>query len=55
MLLERLWRYGLVLSKDNSVAEDLVQVTCVRALERSTQFEQSQLGPFSRGFLKNSD
>lgn len=38
-LLERLWRYGLVLSKDSTAAEDLVQATCVRALERSTQFE----------------
>lgn len=38
-LLERLWRYGLVLSKDSTAAENLVQATCVRALERSTQFE----------------
>jgi RNA polymerase sigma-70 factor (ECF subfamily) len=36
--LERLWRYGLVLSGNRSVAEDLVQATCVRALERANQF-----------------
>jgi RNA polymerase sigma-70 factor (ECF subfamily) len=37
-LLPRLWRYGLVLSRDPVAAEDLVQATCVRALERSSQF-----------------
>jgi RNA polymerase sigma-70 factor (ECF subfamily) len=37
-LLPRLWRYGLVLSRDPAAAEDLVQATCVRALERSSQF-----------------
>jgi RNA polymerase sigma-70 factor (ECF subfamily) len=37
--LSRLWRYGLVLSKKRDVAEDLVQQTCVRALERASQFE----------------
>ena len=37
-LLSRLWRYGLVLSRDRSTAEDLVQATCVRALERAHQF-----------------
>lgn len=37
--LTRLWRYGLVLSGDGSTAEDLVQATCVRALERSRQFK----------------
>ncbi len=37
-LLPRLWRYGLVLARDSAVAEDLVQATCVRALERSAQF-----------------
>ena len=37
-LLPRLWRYGLVLSGDRNTAEDLVQATCVRALERSFQF-----------------
>jgi RNA polymerase sigma-70 factor (ECF subfamily) len=37
-LLPRLWRYGLVLARDPVAAEDLVQATCLRALERSTQF-----------------
>ncbi len=37
-LLPRLWRYGLVLARDPAAAEDLVQATCVRALERSSQF-----------------
>lgn len=36
--LPRLWRYGLVLSSRGDVAEDLVQATCLRALERSHQF-----------------
>ena len=36
--LARLWRYGLVLSGRGDVAEDLVQATCVRALERAAQF-----------------
>lgn len=37
-LLPRLWRYGLVLARDPVAAEGLVQATCVRALERSSQF-----------------
>ncbi|NUU35859.1 RNA polymerase sigma factor [Pseudomonas sp. C2B4] len=37
--LARLWRYGLLLSRQRHVAEDLVQATCVRALERAGQFE----------------
>ena len=37
--LARLWRYGLVLSARRDVAEDLVQATCVRALERADQFQ----------------
>jgi len=36
--LPRLWRYGLVLSSNRDTAEELVQATCVRALERSHQF-----------------
>src|SRR6476659_966049 len=36
--LKRLWRFGLVLSGNRDTAEDLVQATCVRALERSHQF-----------------
>jgi RNA polymerase sigma-70 factor (ECF subfamily) len=38
-LLPRLWRYGLVLARNPDIAEDLVQATCVRALEKSSQFE----------------
>lgn len=37
--LARLWRYGLVLSGSRDTAEDLVQATCVRALERAHQFQ----------------
>jgi RNA polymerase sigma factor (sigma-70 family) len=36
--LTRLWRYGLVLSGSRDVAEDLVQTTCLRALEHAQQF-----------------
>ena len=36
--LARLWRYGIVLSRQRDVADDLVQATCVRALERASQF-----------------
>jgi len=36
--LTRLWRYGMVLSRNRDIAEDLVQSTCVRALEKSAQF-----------------
>ena len=37
-LLGRLWRYGVVLSGSRDTAEDLVQATCVRALEKAYQF-----------------
>jgi RNA polymerase sigma-70 factor (ECF subfamily) len=36
--LARLWRYALVLSRAGDAAEDLVQATCLRALERADQF-----------------
>lgn len=36
--LTRLWRYGLVLSRNRDMAEELVQATCVRALEKGAQF-----------------
>lgn len=38
--LSKLWRYGLVLSNHRDVADDLVQQTCVRALERAQQFSE---------------
>jgi RNA polymerase sigma-70 factor, ECF subfamily len=38
-LLARLWRYALVLSGSKDAADDLVQATCVRAIERSAQFQ----------------
>jgi RNA polymerase sigma-70 factor (ECF subfamily) len=37
-VLPRLWRYGLVLSGSRDTAEDLAQMTCVRAIERASQF-----------------
>ena len=37
--LKRLWRYGLMLSRNTANAEDLVQATCVRAIERAEQFK----------------
>ena len=36
--LGRLSRYALVLSRANDAADDLVQATCVRAIERADQF-----------------
>jgi len=37
-LLPRLWRFALYMSRDRQIAEDLVQATCLRALERAHQF-----------------
>ena len=37
--LPRLWRYALSLSGARDVAEDLVQATCLRAIERAEQFQ----------------
>jgi RNA polymerase sigma-70 factor (ECF subfamily) len=37
--LARLWRYALVLSRAGDAADDLVQATCLRAIERADQFE----------------
>ncbi|WP_420832657.1 RNA polymerase sigma factor [Pseudomonas laurylsulfatiphila] len=37
--MARLWRYGLLLSRQRHIADDLVQATCVRALERAGQYE----------------
>jgi RNA polymerase sigma-70 factor, ECF subfamily len=36
--LARLWRYALVLSRARDRADDLVQATCLRAIERADQF-----------------
>lgn len=36
--LARLWRYALVLSGGRDVADDLVQATSLRAIERADQF-----------------
>jgi RNA polymerase sigma-70 factor (ECF subfamily) len=36
--LARLWRFALVLSGTRDTAEDLVQATCLRAIERADQF-----------------
>jgi RNA polymerase sigma-70 factor, ECF subfamily len=36
--LARLWRYAVVLSSSRDTADDLVQSTCLRALERADQF-----------------
>ena len=38
-LLPRLWRFALALCKEPTGAEDLVQETCRRALERQAQFQ----------------
>ena len=37
--LPRLWRFALRLARDRHDAEDLVQRTCVRALERQLQWQ----------------
>jgi RNA polymerase sigma-70 factor, ECF subfamily len=36
--LARLWRYGFILAGSRMLAEDLVQATCIRALECAEQF-----------------
>ena len=38
LCLARLWRYARVLSRASDAAEDLVQATCLRAIERADQF-----------------
>ncbi len=38
-LLARLWRFAMVLSHNEETAAELVQKTCLRALQRSAQFE----------------
>ncbi|MEO0975624.1 MAG: RNA polymerase sigma factor [Pseudomonadota bacterium] len=39
MMLDRLWRFALTQCGDRSLADDLVQSTCTRALERADQFQ----------------
>jgi len=39
LCLARLWRYALILSSANDTADDLVQATCLRAIERADQFD----------------
>lgn len=36
--ISRLWRFAMVRCADRALADDLVQATCVRALERAEQF-----------------
>jgi len=36
--IARLWRFAMVRCADRAMADDLVQATCVRALERAEQF-----------------
>ncbi len=38
-LLDRLWRFAVVTCGDRSTADDLVQATCERALQRADQFQ----------------
>jgi RNA polymerase sigma-70 factor (ECF subfamily) len=38
-LLPRLWRFCLILTKNRTDADDLVQAACLRALERENQFQ----------------
>jgi len=40
--LPSLWRFALQLTRDNHDAEDLVQRTCVRALEHSDSYQDKQ-------------
>jgi RNA polymerase sigma-70 factor (ECF subfamily) len=37
-LLPRLWRFALYLTRDQQKAEDLVQSSCLRALEKASQY-----------------
>src|ERR1700722_14414619 len=39
LCLARLWRYALVTSRARDAAEDLVQATCLRAIQRADQFD----------------
>jgi RNA polymerase sigma-70 factor, ECF subfamily len=37
--LARLWRYAMVLTRSPVESEELVQMTCLRAIERADQFQ----------------
>lgn len=37
-LLARMWRFALALTRDPTEAEDLVQATCLKALEKADRF-----------------
>ncbi|MGL4636388.1 MAG: RNA polymerase sigma factor [Beijerinckiaceae bacterium] len=39
LLLPRLWRFAVTQTRQKTLAEDLVQQTCQRALERRAQFQ----------------
>ena len=39
--LPSLWRFALQLTRDKHDAEDLVQRTCVRAMEQSDQYKDT--------------
>jgi len=52
--LTTLWRYGVVLSGSRQTAEDLVQATCLRALERANQFTPgTRLDHWLRAILRS--
>jgi RNA polymerase sigma-70 factor (ECF subfamily) len=52
--LARLWRYAVVLSSSRDVADELVQATCVRAIERADQFEPgTRLDRWMFGILRS--
>ena len=52
--LASLWRYGMVLSGSRQTAEDLVQSTCVRALERAGQYTPgTRLDHWLRAILRS--
>jgi RNA polymerase sigma-70 factor, ECF subfamily len=50
LCLARLWRYALVLTGTSDTAEDLVQATCLRAVERAEQFVPGTRVDFGRPF-----
>jgi RNA polymerase sigma-70 factor, ECF subfamily len=52
--LARLWRYALILSRATDAADDLVQATCLRAIERADQFlPGTRLDPWLFAILRS--